>query len=95
MSYKLTERARDDLVALYIDGVQDFGPHQAEQYHAGLKMVFQFLSDNPEAARPRLELRPPLRIHPYKAHIILYDITSQRDVTIVRVRHKREDWLTH
>lgn len=93
MSYKLTQKARDDLVALYIDGIRGFGPLQAERYHAGLERAFQFLSDNPEAARPRLELRPPLKIHPYKAHIILYDITPLRDVIIVRIRHKREDWL--
>ncbi len=95
MGYRLTQKARDDLVALYLNGIQEFGTHQADQYHEGLKVTFQFLSDNPEAARPRLELSPLLRVHPYKSHIILYDITPQRDVIIVRVRHKREDWLIH
>lgn len=95
MSYQLTQKAKDDLVSLYVSSTQSFGVIQAERYHAGLKKTFQFLSDNPEASRPRLELQPPLRIHPYKAHIILYDITPDRDVIIIRVRHKQEDWLVH
>lgn len=43
-------------------------------------------------ARERQELSPPMRIHPFKAHLVVYHIEEDGDVLIVRVRHGYEDW---
>lgn len=42
-------------------------------------------------ARVRGEFEPPVRIHPWKAHVIVYVIEGD-DILVVRVRHGREDW---
>jgi len=56
-----------------------------------VERVFKFLSHNSEAARERTEITPPVRVHPYGSHIIIYLIDSAEDVFILRIRHGRED----
>lgn len=45
-------------------------------------------------ARERAELSPPVRIHPFKAHLVVYLSESETDILIIRVRHGHEDWQT-
>ncbi len=92
MAYKLSVKAEQDIVHAFHEGVRLFGVEQAEKYFAGMEQVFQFLSDTPKAARQRTEITPPVRIHPYRSHIIVYLIDSKSDVLILRVRHGRENW---
>ena len=83
--YRFTKAATDDLVALYLEGLEQFGPVQADRYHNGLQRTFDFLAENPRAARLREEISPPVRAHPFKAHIIVYDEVDD-GVLILRVR---------
>jgi len=92
MTYRLTGKAVEDIIAVYWEGVRLFGTAQAEKYHAGMEQVFRLLSDHPELARERKEITPPVRIHPYGAHLIVYIVERNRDILIVRVRHGHEDW---
>jgi toxin ParE1/3/4 len=92
MSYRLSRKAEDDIVQLYLTGVRLFGVPQAERYHGGLERVFEFLAAHPLAARERTEINPPVRIHPYKAHVVVY-LADNDGVLILRVRPGREDWL--
>ena len=91
-SYRLTRAASDDLVDIFIDGTDRFGRAQADKYHDGMEAVFAFLAEYPRAARLRQEINPPVRAHPYKAHLIVYDIEPDNGIVILRVRHSREDW---
>lgn len=70
----------------------EFGIQQAEHYHDLLENTFQFLAENPEAARERLEISPPVRIHPIESHVVIYTIGDGGDIFIVRIRHGHEDW---
>lgn len=92
MTYKLTRKAAEDITHIYLEGVAAFGTAQAEQYHAGIETTFELLSQNPNLARKRHEITPPVHIHPYESHIIIYTIDKQNNVLIIRVRHGREDW---
>ena len=92
MAYRLSRKAVEDIIAIHGEGASLFGDEQAEKYHIGMGQVFQLLSDNPELARERKEIFPPVRVHPYGAHLIVYLILSNRDILIVRVRHGNEDW---
>ena len=92
MAYGLSVKAEEDIARAYCDGIRLFGLDQAETYYAGLERAFQFLSDTPKAARERTEITPPVRVHPYQSHIIVYLIDDKNDVLILRVRHGREDW---
>lgn len=72
-------------------GIQEFGAEQAERYHKGLIRTFGILADNPSLAREHKELAPPVRIHPYGSHLIIYTL-RENGVLIVRVLHGRQDW---
>lgn len=92
MAYRLSRKAVDDIIAIHGEGLRLFGDEQAEKYHTGMEKVFQLLADNPELARERREIVPPVRVHPYGAHLIVYLIENSGDILIVRVRHGSEDW---
>ncbi len=94
MTFRLTRRAATDVVDIYVRGVVEFGARQAEAYHGELEVLFEFLAANPLAARERAEFRPPVRIHPFGAHVVVYVIESD-DILIVRVLHGRSDWERH
>ena len=43
-------------------------------------------------ARERTEVRPPVRLYTYMAHVIVY-IIEDEDVLILRVLHGSSDWI--
>jgi toxin ParE1/3/4 len=90
----LTRAAADDLTAIFLEGIGQFGLPQADAYHEGLSAIFAFLAEYPHAARLREEISPPVRVHPYKAHLVIYDVGDEDEVVILRVRHCREDWMS-
>jgi toxin ParE1/3/4 len=90
--YTLSRKAEEDIIAIFVYGAAEFGLQQAEHYHDLLENTFQFLAENPEAARERLEISPPVRIHPIESHVVIYSVEDDGNVFIVRVRHGREDW---
>lgn len=85
--------AEDDIRAIYRNGYLEFGRELADRYHDGLETVFDFLAQYPRAARLREEIDPPVRAHPYKSHMIIYEVGDDERVTILRVRHGHEDWM--
>ncbi|WP_102958778.1 type II toxin-antitoxin system RelE/ParE family toxin [Mangrovicella endophytica] len=91
MSYKLTKAADQDIASLYRTGIERFGINQADRFLAGLVDTLDVIALFPMIARERHELAPPLRVHRYRSHLILYSVENE-DVLIVRVRHGREDW---
>ena len=92
MSYRLSGAAEADLLAIYAEGVREYGLAQADAYFAGIENIFEFLTAYPRAARERIEIRPPVRVFRYKAHLVIYRLVAD-DVLILRLRHGREDWI--
>lgn len=92
MSFRLTQKAEEDLINIAEKGLELFGERQARFYHNALYDLFGVLSENPKMARERSELSPPVRVHPFKTHVVIYQIEGD-DILIIRVRHGREDWL--
>lgn len=91
MAFRLSAHADADVEAIFVTGVKTFGAGPAEGYVEGLRRAFELLARFPSLARERLEIDPPVRVYPYAAHVIVYEITGD-DVVILRVRHGREDW---
>jgi len=92
MTYRLSRKAEEDLIHIYVDGARLFGVAQAEKYFSALEKTFQLLAENPFIARQRAELDPPVRMHPHRPHLIVYALDESGDITILRIRHDREDW---
>ncbi len=55
--------------------------------------LFDLIVANPQMARERHEISPPVRVHPFKAHLIVYTVLETGDVLIIRIRHSHEDWM--
>ena len=92
MTYSLSQKADEDIIVIYIEGVRKFGATQAEKYHTELEHTFELLSSSPRLARERLEITPPVHIYPFKSHIVIYTLDEKDNVFILRIRHGREDW---
>ncbi|WP_104663696.1 type II toxin-antitoxin system RelE/ParE family toxin [Ensifer adhaerens] len=95
MAFRLSVAAEEDIIAIAEDGVRLFGAAQARRYHDELFDIFALVAANPGMARERTELSPPMRIHPFKAHLLVYRIEPDGDILIVRVRHGHEDWMSN
>lgn len=91
MIFRTSQQADEDIADAYLAGAVRFGVAQAERYQDGLFATFQMLADNPLMARERRELTPPVRLHPFQAHMIVY-VEDGAGVLIVRVLHGRQDW---
>jgi len=94
LSYRLSAEAAHDLLAILVDGIDRFGVARAYGYRTGLEHSFDLLGAHPGIDRLRTDLMPPLRVLPHRSHGILYDVAEDQTVTILRVRHGREDWIS-
>lgn len=43
-------------------------------------------------SRERGEISLPVRIHPFKAHLVVYVMEEDGGILVVRIRHGHEDW---
>lgn len=91
MAYRLTVRAELDLVEILVSGAAVFGTAQALRYQDGIEGAFDLIGEYPLAVRERQEFEPPVRVHNYGAHVIIYVVVGS-DAEIVRIRHRAEDW---
>lgn len=91
MPYRLTREAEADIIEIAERGLDRWGLRQTQLYHNGLFELFDLIASTPAMARQRTELRPPVRVQRYNAHLVIYLIDDE-GVLIVRVRHGREDW---
>ncbi len=92
MPFNLSVEAEEDIVAIAEQGVRIFGALVARQYHDELFAVLELIASNPRMARERHEIFPPVRIHPFKAHIVVYRIRDDGSIFVIRIRHGHEDW---
>jgi len=54
----------------------------------------RLIATNPRIARERAQFKPPVRLYPYRAHLIIYLVDSA-GVLMVRVLHNRQEWERH
>ncbi len=91
--YRLSPKAIADLEDIYTQGLEQFGPAQADRYQHELHGRFQLLAEFPGiAGRPLKGFSPPVHRFPFGAHIILFK-REETGVVIVRVFQARMDWL--
>ena len=90
--YKVSRDAELDLLSIFLDGMDLFGPRQAERYREAFKRQFDLLAQFQDMARPRDNWPQNVRAFPHGSHVILYE-RAEDGIMILRIRHSREDWL--
>lgn len=91
--YRVSPAARIDLSGIWDYTATMWSSHQADTYLRGLDEKLENLCRHPEISRERTEVDPPVRLHPYRSHLIIYRI--ERDhLAIIRVVHSRQHWQT-
>lgn len=94
MSFSLSVEAEEDIIEIAEQGIRLFGSAQGRRYHDELFATLALLAANPRIAREREEILPPVRIHPFKAHLVVYRIEESGAIFVIRVRHGHEDWTS-
>lgn len=92
MVWRLTEDAVEDIARISEDGAVEFGVDRAMDYVLELFSTFDRLAAHPYLGPKREASRSLVRLLPYRAHHILYNIESG-DVVVLRVLHGRQDWI--
>ncbi len=89
--YRLSPEAQSDLNGIWDYTAEMWSLDQADAYLLGLDEKLRFLCSSPEIARERPEIDPPVRLHPYRSHLIIYRI-EETHLAIIRVVHNRQNW---
>ena len=88
MKYTLTRQAEEDLIQVYLYGLQVFGALQAEKYHGSLEKTFNRIADNPEMYPLAPHIRRGYRYCVHTSHTIFFTVEDQ--VRIVRIIGKQK-----
>jgi toxin ParE1/3/4 len=91
MAYKLTPKAKEDLLSIVIYTLDIWGQNQARAYISGLKMTFSKLDSSPNIGKNIDFIRVSYQIFFYKKHAIFYRKTDCLEV--VRVVNQNQDYL--
>ena len=88
--YRLSIRARLQLLDIYEFTTVTFGKYQAEAYHAGLERTFGLLADFPRIGQPIDELAPRHRRFQFQSHNI-FDTEEPTYILIRAIYHRAQD----
>lgn len=83
-AYRLTREAENDLIAIYLFGIERFGHAQADRYYDGLVERLEAVAAEPQQFPSIDELRQGYRRAVYGAHAI-YFRDAPEPVLVVRI----------
>jgi toxin ParE1/3/4 len=89
-TFKLYPEAELDLEDTWLYTAKTWSDDQAVTYIDDIEAVFLLLADNPFLCRERTELQPPVRIHNFQSHLIVYKQLGD-DIGIIRILHESVD----
>jgi len=89
--YTLKKSAENDLEEIWHYTAKNWGTTQAVEYTHKLEQIFSVLADNPLMCRERFEFDPPTRIHHHASHLIVYLLTNNDHIKIIRILHESMD----
>lgn len=92
MPFNLSAEAEKDVVSIAEQGIRNPEPQVAKRYHDELFAIFELIAANQRMVRERHEISPPVRIHPYKAHLVICQINEDGSIFVIRILHGHEDW---
>ena len=81
-----------DLEDMWATGAERWGEAQADRYKADLDSLLFLLADTPRLGPERVARGTPVRIYPYRSHVILYrELTGESGIEVMRIIHGRAD----
>jgi toxin ParE1/3/4 len=80
--------ASADLDAIYSQTFDQWGQAQARAYLEALQHLINLFADHPDIARERTEIQPPVRLHPFRSHLVIFRADAEV-LEILRVIHAR------
>ncbi|WP_417816334.1 type II toxin-antitoxin system RelE/ParE family toxin [Thalassospira alkalitolerans] len=89
--YLLSPRALDDLDDVWRYTAENRSLDQADTYIDGLVEVFDAIVAMPNIAGERPEFTPPVHIHSYQSHLVVY-MTKPDQIVILRVLGGQQNW---
>ncbi len=92
--YQLTNKAYDEITAIYEYSVLNFGLKIARSYINGLHSCLSFLADNQSFGNDYGFVYAGLHRYEYRSHSIYY-IKTKNGILIARVLGKRQNPLIH
>jgi toxin ParE1/3/4 len=88
--FSVSKAANTDIRSIARYTQDTWGKDQRRRYLDGLNDKFEMLAKMPEMAAERRDFRPPVRIHHYEKHLIIY-VIADNEILIVRVLHQSQD----
>ncbi|MDA0909698.1 MAG: type II toxin-antitoxin system RelE/ParE family toxin [Proteobacteria bacterium] len=82
--------ARQDLIEIWLYSFTAWGESQADKYLDDLEGILELLAQQPLICHERMDISPPVRIHHYAHHLIVYTIVDD-GINIIRVLHENMD----
>jgi toxin ParE1/3/4 len=89
-NYTISNRAGEDIRAITIRSLVDFGEQQTNQYMSGMKDTLEFLAINPAIGRKFTHHKTQIEYlyHRYVSHVVYYR-RREKDILIVRIFHTK------
>ncbi|MFC7049288.1 type II toxin-antitoxin system RelE/ParE family toxin [Emcibacter nanhaiensis] len=95
MAFRLTRKARDDLLSIGRHTARKWGRQQRNFYLKQLDAAFHRLAENPALAPCCDDIRPGYRKYLVGRHVIFFRPLDSNDIEIVRLLHVRMDVDRH
>ncbi len=92
--FRVSRKAQDDIRDIGYHTQRVWGSEQRRTYLSGLDAQFKFLAENPSLSPDRTEFSPPVRLFPYRRHLIVF-LPEGDGILVVRVLHRRMDITAH
>jgi toxin ParE1/3/4 len=83
---ELTRDAEHDLIDIYLYGIEQFGPAQAERYAIALNTRIACIADNPSVGSDYSTVREGLRRYEHISHAVYYRPTAG-GILVLRILH--------
>ena len=88
LEYRLSPKAREDMEAVWLYSLTQWGAAQTERYIDDLIEAFVFLAQSPQAGTACEHIRTGYRKYPVIRHVVYYRETG-RGIEVIRVLHDR------
>ena len=91
--YKTSPAAEQDLIDIYLRGLNKWGEKQADEFQFRLVSAFHILLNNPDLGRP-IVIRPQLQRYDLKPYVIFYRKFSY-GIRVARILYKNRAMDKH